>query len=467
MQIRRIRACLLFLVLLTIFLPTLVAADTTTSSGDTVQSSSISDSLSYSISSSGTGTGLLEGFASSDGSFSIAFRPDFTFSKISLQLDLQIKGTATLDPLDVKFDFSDWALPQREDGQTTKEYTLEVLQTYAPLFRSIQFGQRYEPLYIRYGKLMGITLGDGALLNTYFDLSVGTRESRPGLDVMVDGSLFSVPYAGFEFVTNDIFNPTLSAWRAFSRPIYDYTQTPWLSQLEVGISFAQSPNRDEEDDQAALGRTLLALDASLPLLQEDILNLDIFGDIIGQLPDTTTTQPGLAFRYGLWGHTKSFFVFNTSITVPTFGTYFANYFASDFESRTPDELDDLQIDLGTTHLDGMFAFNLTSQGLYVSTRLQSNHTQNDFHDFSFVANVRIDKPFMQIVSLDLRYEKLYPSSTGEGFFEGLQTFKNVVFTTSTVIKVKPYSFDIGLNVQFDEYAEPSFTLDTTVSISIL
>jgi hypothetical protein len=99
--------------------------------------------------------------------------------------------------------------------------------------------------------------------------------------------------------------------------------------------------------------------------------------------------------------------------------------------------------------------------------MESNLTENDFHDYSFIANARIDKPFMYIVSLDLQYEKLYPTSTGEGFFEGLKTLRNVVFSSTTVIKVKPYSFDIGLRAHFDENAEPTYSLDTLVKISIL
>ena len=41
-------------------------------------------------------------------------------------------------------------------------------------------GERYESHYARYGKLMGITLGDGALVNGFFDQGVDLRSSRPG-----------------------------------------------------------------------------------------------------------------------------------------------------------------------------------------------------------------------------------------------------------------------------------------------
>jgi hypothetical protein len=312
---------------------------------------------------------------------------------------------------------------------------------------------------------MGITLGDGALLNSYFDYSVGYRESQPGLDIMLDGNLLGIPNAGFEFVTNDIYEPTLRAWRIYARPLYEYPQLSLFSDLEVGLSHASSPGQGDDDEP--FGRKMISLDFSLPVYERDFLNLHVFSDILLQLPDVQDKQFGSALRYGLWGHTRSFFVFNTSLTVPTFGSYYTNYYSSDFETREAEETEKLRLELGTLHFDGTLGLNLTRQGLYLSAHMESNLTENDFHDYSFIANARIDKPFMYIVSLDLQYEKLYPTSTGEGFFEGLKTLRNVVFSSTTVIKVKPYSFDIGLRAHFDENAEPTYSLDTLVKISIL
>ncbi len=501
MQTMHYRACLLFLlVLLTVFLP--LSAEEIDSSSDQVQTAndatvseepstqpqyeeipsnpegsldsdtpsdldetSPGDSLSDSPYQPSSSDSLLEGMASSDGSFSISYKPDFSIGNLSFQLDLRIKGKATFDPFELTLDFSPWEMPQREEEEILEDYALRVAKHYGSFIRSIQWGQRYDSLYIRYGKLMGITLGDGALLNGYFDYSVGYLESQPGLDIMLDGKLLNIPNAGFEFITNDLYEPTLRAWRIYARPLYEYSQFSLFSKLEVGLSHASSPV--QEEDQVALGRELIALDFSLPLYERVFLNLDVFADILLQLPDVQNKQFGSALRYGLWGHTRSFFVFNTSLTIPTFGSFYTNYYSSDFETRDAAETEKLRLEIGSIHIDGMLGLNFTRQGLYLSAHMKSNLTDKNFHDYSFVANARVDKPFMHIVSLDLQYEKLYPTSTGEGFFEGLKTLRNVVLSSTTVIKVKPYSFDIGLRAHFDENAEPTYSVDTLVKISIL
>ncbi len=478
-----IRTCLLFfMVLLTIFLPLSAdqLQDNAPAAAQGSQESGITEGPSNPLT-SGTTTetmegsvdfgvsaesdGILEGMASSDGSFSISYKPDFSVGPLTVQLNLLIKGKASLDPFNLDLDFSPWEIPSRDEDEALDDYLIKVSKHYGSFIRSIEWGQRYEPLYIRYGKLMGITLGDGALLNGYFDYSVGYRESRPGLDIMLDGNLVGIPNAGFEFVTNDLYEPTLSAWRIYARPLWEYTNLKRLQKLEVGLSHASSPKQSEEHPD--LGREMIALDFSLPILERENINLDLFSDLLLQLPDHQDKHFGSALRYGLGGHTKSYLVFNTSLTIPTFGNYYTNYYASDFETRSSEETEALRLSLGSYHIDGMLGLNFTHQGLYMSTHMESNYTEGDFHDYGFIASVRIDKPFLYIVSLDLQYEKLYPTSTGEGFFEGIKTLKNVVLSTTTVIKVKPYSFDIGLSVHFDELGDPTYTLDTLVRISIL
>ena len=421
---------------------------------------------SYMLHTESTGEGLLEGVATSDGYFSLSYMPDFSVGSLIFQLDLKIKGNVTTDPFKLSFDFSDWQMPQKEEEMDSLEYSLSVFKHYTRFIRSIQYGQRYDKIHVRYGKLLGITLGDGALINGFFDRGVGVRSTRPGLDLMIDGNQMGIPNAGFEFITNDIYEPTLSAWRIFTRPLYEYTDLPTFSRMQVGLSFAMSPER-EEGESAALGRKLIALDFSLPLYQWDSLNLDIFANVLLQTPDVKTRQPAIAYRYGIWGHSKSIFIFNASITVPTLGYYHAEYFASDFEIRSQKDLDALHVPLGTSHLDAMFSLNFARQGVYLRTKLVSDYTNGSYHNHRFLANARIDKRFLNIVSLDLSYEKLYPTTTGEGFFSGLGTLRNVVVGASAVVKVKPYTFDIGLSILYDESARSTYKLDTAVRISLL
>ena len=417
--------------------------------------------------------GLLEGTATSDGSFSISYAPDFSFNKLSFQLALRIQGRATNDPFDLTFDFSDWALPPRENDQSITDYAMKALMQYSSFIRYVQWGDRYEPIYIRYGKLAGITLGDGALLNGYFDQAVGTHVTRPGLNFTLDGALIHVPNAGFEYVTNDLFNPTLLAWRIYARPFGLQYPTSFFANTELGVSYAENPSasfaaRDSENPHT---RKLIAIDMGIPLLSYDHFNLAFFADLLVQSPGSYSPRPALATRYGFFGHSQSFFLFNTSLTIPAFGTYYTDYFDSGFEKLTLSDREKSILQTGSMRVDAMAGLNFTRLGAYVRARIRSDYSEGNFYNYKFQANARIDKRLFNIVSLDLSYEKLYPTSIGEGasegFFEGLYTLRNVEIAASTIIKIKPYSFTIGLSMVFDDLAQSTLLVDTAVRISIL
>ena len=414
--------------------------------------------------------GLLEGTATSDGFFSISYAPDFSFNRLSFQLDLKIQGQATSDPFDLDFDFTKWALPPREKTQSTGDYVLEAMMKYSSFIRYIQWGDRYEDIYIRYGKLTGITLGDGALINGFFDLGVDTHATRPGLNFTLDGKLIHVPNTGFEFVTNDLFNPTLLAWRIYARPFSLEYPTSYFANTELGVSFAENPSASFNDVNDPHTRKLIAIDIGVPLVSGDHFNLAFFSDLLIQTPGSFSPQPALTTRYGIFGHSLSFFLFNTSLTVPAFGSYYTDYFDSGFEKRTLEDREKSILHIGSMRVDTMAGLNFTRLGAYLRARIRSDYSGEDFYNYKFQANVRIDKRLFNIVSLDLSYEKLYPTSTdgtGEGFFEGLYTLRNVEIAASTIIKIKPYSFTVGLSMLFDDQAQSTLQVDTAVRISIL
>jgi hypothetical protein len=415
---------------------------------------------------------IFEGTATSDGSFSLSLTPDFVFSNFSFQLDLKIKGSYETDPFSLDFDFSDWEPVEREEDQNDFDYFVAQAEQYSAFIRYAQWGQRYDKLYFRYGKLSGLTMGDGALINGFFDTSVSVSEAKPGLELMIDGLLFNQPSMGFEFLANDIFTPTLLAWRAFARPIYESDQEGYFADLELGLSYASNPSSTyptvagEDSDTVELNRKLLSFDLGIPLVPYDLMTIVFFTNLLVQSPDSLYSQPGLATRYGIWGHWTSIFVFNASITIPQFGIYFADYFDTGFEDKTYLELEESIVDLGTTRIDSKIALNFSNKGAYFTTRIRSDYTEGEFSNYRFLATARIDKRLFNIVSLDLSYEKLYPTSTGERFFEGLTTFRNVEIGATTIISAKPYSFDIGLSMIFDDEAEYTLQVETVVKISI-
>ena len=89
------------------------------------------------------------------------------------------------------------------------------------------------------------------------------------------------------FVTNDLFDPTLVAWRFFVRPLSNVPKAIDLSKLEIGLSWAYSPPKS---DETQLHRhQFFAIDTSYPIYQWEYLNC-LFGDLIaGRLTALSST----------------------------------------------------------------------------------------------------------------------------------------------------------------------------------
>ena len=407
---------------------------------------------------------LLEGEATSEGYFRLSFTPELRLKRFSAQFDIKLAGQLSFDPFDVCFNFTDYLPPQR-GGESIDEYSLSLLQHYSSFIRSMQWGERYQPFYARYGKLMGITLGDGALVNGFFDQGVELRSSRPGFEVMLDLSPFGLPAGGVHFITNDLFSSTLTAWRFFARPFAYVPQAADLSKVEIGLSWAYSPPRP--DERLLHRHQFFAVDSSYPLYQWEYLNLNLFGNIIAEATDGAFFNPALGWRWGIWGHTKSILVFNASITNTIRGQFHSDYFSSGFEHRSAEESEALLLPIGTNRLDATVNVNISRYGVYLRSKMAGHLTDGRYHDYQFITSIHIDKRLFNIVSLDFTYEKLYPTTTGERFFEGLQTLRNVVFSASAVVKVKPYTVDLGLNATFDDQGVATYKLSTAVRVTIL
>ena len=419
--------------------------------------------FSSSLTGSGAG-GLLEGEATSEGYFRLSYMPEIHLNRFSAQFDLKLSGQLSLDPFDIHFNFDDWMAPGRA-GESAGQYSLTLLRHYSRFIRSMQFGQRYEPFYARYGKLMGITLGDGALINGFFDQGVALRSSRPGFEVMIDLSPFAMPNGGIHIITNDLFDPTLVAWRFFARPLAKVPQAVNLSKVEIGLSWAYSPPASGE--VPVHRHQFYAVDSSYPIYEWEFLNLNLFGNIIAEATDGAFFAPALGWRWGIWGHTKSIFVFNASITNTIRGDFHSEYFTSDFEKRSEEETHALILPLGTSRLAATLILNVNRYGVYLRSKMAGHLTDGTYHDYQFITSIHIDKRLFNIVSLDFTYEKLYPTTTGERFFEGLQTLRNVVLSASAVVKAKPYTVDLGLNATFDDQGRATYKLSTAVRVTIL
>lgn len=183
-----------------------------------------------------------------------------------MTFNLLLKGTYQLDPFKLSLDFSNYIAPERDEGESVGSYTLRLVRQYSAFIKTMHYGNRYDFFYFRYGKLDNISLGDGALLSSYFDNSVGYLESKPGLNVKIG----PLGHIGFEMVTDNIFEPTMIASRSYLMPfaMNNPAMEKRINRMEWAYSFVFDPRSSgevEEDDYSYRSLFLGSIEIAQPL----------------------------------------------------------------------------------------------------------------------------------------------------------------------------------------------------------
>lgn len=429
--------------------------------------------------SDGGSLGTITAITSSDteggGSFHFSFSPGFSYKKFSMTFNLLLKGTYTTDPFRLALDFSNYLIPEQEEGVSDWDYSMVLLKQYSAFIKTMHYGNRYDFFYFRYGKLDNITLGDGALLSSYFDNSVGFLESRPGLNL----KLGPLGHFGFELVVDDIFVPTMIGARGYLMPfaVDDPQKERRINRMEWAYSFVFDPRTeaDEEGDYSFRPLFLSSIEVAQPMFSGDAGQLTLFLDFLGQGEKDNILGGGKALRAGIWGRSKSLFLFNLSATTPIDGVYYSDYFTTGYNNPNSNEYDSslgqlYPLHIGSVRLDGTLGMNWDSEQIYAGIRLRTNLSGEGFSGQRVLGTVRIDKLFRNFISLDVNYEKIYPTE-GEGnmesFFPGLFTLNNVYLYGTVQLRVRGVEFDVTGTVKFDEYAQISYQWDLAVSMVFL
>ncbi len=206
------------------------------------------------------------GLTSIDGNpyYLIFLRPELTFGKIGLGLELNLRVG--------------------EDGKLRKEDWDETYD-YFRVIRYLRYGLKRDPLYARAGALDYARLGHGSVVYLYRNSpSYDTR--RIGLELDADFGDF-----GFESIYSDFGAEPLIGLRSYVRPLQltEAAAIPILGKMEVGATYAADlhPNADISNSVDALGRTvqrnngtlsIIGIDIGFPLLSLDILNSTLYAD---------------------------------------------------------------------------------------------------------------------------------------------------------------------------------------------
>lgn len=390
--------------------------------------------------------------------------PSFSYGKFAMQLDAYL--FFGINPFASDFGFwpNNWLPPERKPEDSDFSYAMRVISHYSGVINYITYGGRNDDVYFRWGKLNGTTMGDGALLTAYQDSTVDRRVTRPGITFKLDAKTFNFPWLGFEFITDDIFHPSLLASRLFVRPC-TATTIPVIKDMAVGISFATDPyghvilGLDEiTGEQVAVDTvpplTDAAVDVVLPLLSDKWIALSFYSDFIMQFPDQKALGMSHAVRLGLGGTITPWILFNGAVTFPTGNGYVPDYFETGFNTRTSPQLAANRMLVGEMHFTGRLGVQVLDTAIYTGVLAKGNYSaEKNWHNYSFGMRVHIDKELLNFLGLDITYDKRYPKNSltneTEEFGKGLLTLKNVSIGMNALVTFRPVDLDLGVSAAFD------------------
>lgn len=400
------------------------------------------------------------------GEFNFVLTPQLNINKFSLQFNILVKGTYTVNPLSLTFDFSNYLFPQREEADTDWLYAKRVLKQYSQFIKTMHYGYRFDPFYFRYGKLENNTLGDGALLSSYYDNSVKYLESRPGFNLKFG----PIGHFGFEYITDDLFIPTMTGGRLYILPFAIDTpeKASRLNKMEFAFSYLTDPREYDATDPTSKKLFLSCYEIAQPLFSGENGQTTLFADFLTQGEKTDLLGGGKALRFGLWGRTAKWMTFNFSLLTPVVNTYYVDYFATGYNDETSNEYEkEYPLYIGKVHLDGTLGVSMDSEQLYAGVRFRSNLSSEGFSGQRILATIRIDRFLFNVLTLDLNYEKTYPEENGtqEAFFPGLVSLKNVYIKGNAQVKINGVKFVISGSANFDKDANvEDYSMNMAVEI---
>ncbi len=389
--------------------------------------------------------------------------PSFSYGKFAMKLDAHLYFGVNPFSSDFGFWPNNWLPPVREPDESDFSYAMRVASHYSGIINYITWGSRTDDIYFRWGKLNGYTMGDGALLTSYHDTTVDRRATLPGITFKLDARAFNFPWLGFEFVTNDIFHPSLLGARLFVRPC-TATTIPVIKDMEVGLSFVTDPYGhsilEVVGEETVVKETIppltnVAIDVVLPLLSQKWIGLSFYTDFIMQFPDQKVLGSSHAVRFGLGGAVTPWILFNGAVTFPTGNGFIPNYFETGFNEWTEKDLANNRLQVGEMRFDGRLGVQVLDTAIYAGVLAKSDFSAaKGWNNYGFGMRLHIDKDLLNFLGLDINYDKLYPQNTltqeTEPFGKGLFTLKNVSIGMDALITVRPVDLDLGLSIAFDE-----------------
>ncbi len=204
----------------------------------------------------------------------VGLQPEFNIGKFGIGLDLLLRfrlGTGSNAKLEIYE--PDW-IPQQDQN---------IFDVYLPKILYIRYGQQWEdPFYIKMGSISDFSLGNGLIVDNYSNMRLIPRQRVFGMQLGVDGNLFSFPYIGLEALTGNISKLDIIGGRVYIRPLA-FMDDSLLGRLQFGaigvfdrdpLLYTGSPYKTCTSDPIYV----VGADITLPLIQSPAFSLIPFGE---------------------------------------------------------------------------------------------------------------------------------------------------------------------------------------------
>lgn len=196
-----------------------------------------------------------------------SLQPKLTFGKLSLGLDLFFE-------FDENFNLRKDSNGKVVGWSTWQDYVNKVL--------FVQWGEKGEPLFVKYGLFDNVTLGHGLIMQNYSNSLLFPEVRKSGLELDLDGTFFNFPFVGFESFIDDLKNPSILAARVYVRPLL-MLDIPIIKLLRVGFSYATDLDPDATEPYVknpASNETvsIYGIDMDVPVLTSDLATVLVYTD---------------------------------------------------------------------------------------------------------------------------------------------------------------------------------------------
>ena len=297
---------------------------------------------------------------------SISLAPDISFGKfgIGLAVALNYRFTGADNQFEIRA--ADWVPNSFQD----------FLAIYLPKISYIRWGQKGDPLFLKFGSFDDGTLGDGFIVGDYANTLFLPANRHFGLAADLDAGMFQFPYVGIEtFVGNLALLDVLGA-RLYVRPLVS-TSIPILSNLEIGVTGAWDTDPYAYTQGAfttAQPVGVYGADIRVPVIAvQNVASMVAFTDF------ATINGKTMGGMLGVGGKLFNFITYGTQLRLLG-QDFIPNYFGP-----TYDLFKSTQYDLVQTG-----GFSPSSVGYYASIG-------TSFLNDKFIFNVSLDGPFGAIV----------------------------------------------------------------------